>query len=73
MQFEIFAELQPAIGMRQRQGALDIVAHSLTGGVGEVVEGKNDHVIADACAAVLAAKTVKIVSAHSYHLFVFRL
>src|SRR5438105_9610206 len=73
VQFQILAELQPAIGMRQRQGALDVVAHSLAGGVGEVVKRKNDHVITDAYAAILAPKTVEIVSAHAHHLLVFRL
>src|SRR6266704_1154170 len=73
MEFEVFSKLQPAIGMRQGQSPFDIVRHSFGGGVGEVVEGQNDHVIADAYAAVLAAKTVKVVSAHSHHLLVFRL
>src|SRR5437879_4295499 len=73
MEFEVFSKLQPAIGMRQGQSPFDIVRHSFRGGVGKVVEGQNDHVIADAYAAVLAAKTVKVVSAHSHHLLVFRL
>ena len=39
----------------------------------QVVERQDDHMIADAYAAVFPAKTTKIVAAHSYHLFVFRL
>ena len=38
MQVEILAELQTAIGVRQRQRALDVVGDRLAGGVGEIVE-----------------------------------
>ncbi len=54
MQFQIFTELQTAIGMRDGQRALDIVGNSLTGGVGDVVDGQNDNVVADPDPAVFA-------------------
>jgi hypothetical protein len=54
MQIEILAELQPAIGMRQGHGALDVVADRFAGGVGNVVKRQNDDMIADADAAVFA-------------------
>ena len=55
MQLEILAELQPAIGVRQRHRALDVVGDRLAGGVGDVVDRQDDDVVADADAAVLAA------------------
>jgi hypothetical protein len=55
MQFEILAELQAAIGMRDRQRALDVVGDSLAGGVGDVVDRQDDDVVAHADPAVLAA------------------
>ena len=54
VQLEILAELQPAIGMRDRQRALDVVGDRLAGRVGEVVERQDDDVVAHADAAVLA-------------------
>src|SRR5579863_4888937 len=65
--------------MRQRQGALDVVGDRLGGGIGEVVERQDDHVIADADAAVLAAIAHEFEArgfageraSHGYHLFVF--
>ena len=53
MQVEVFAELQPAIGVRQRHRALDVVGHRLAGGVGEIVQRQDDDVVAHADAAVL--------------------
>ena len=54
MELEVLAELQPAIGVRQGERALDVVRDRLAGGVGEVVEGQDDDVVAHADAAVLA-------------------
>jgi hypothetical protein len=54
MQIKVLAELQAAIGMRDRQRALDVVGHRLAGGVGDVVHGQDEHVVAHAHAAVLA-------------------
>ena len=54
MQVEVGAELQPAIGMRQRQRALDVVGHGLAGGIRQIVERQDDDVVAHADAAVLA-------------------
>jgi hypothetical protein len=54
MQLEVLAELQAAIGMRDRQRALDVVGHRLAGGVGDVVHGQDEDVVAHADAAVLA-------------------
>src|SRR5262249_44298181 len=55
MELEVLAELQPAIGMRQGQGALDVVGDGLAGGVGEIVERQDDDGIAHAHPAVLTA------------------
>ena len=55
MQLEVLAELQPAIGVRQRDRALDVVRDGLAGGVGDVIERQDDDVVAHADAAVLAA------------------
>ena len=64
VQLEIFPELETAVGVRQRQSALDVVAHGLARGVGEIVERKNDDVIADAYPAIFPPKAVEIVAAH---------
>ena len=53
MQVEIGAELQPAIGVRQGQRALDVVGHRLAGRVGNIVERQDNHVVAHADPAVL--------------------
>jgi hypothetical protein len=55
VEVEVLAELEAAVGVRQRQRALDVVRHRLAGGVGEIVEGQDDDVVAHADAAVLAA------------------
>ncbi len=54
VELEVGAELQPAVGMRDRQRALDVVRDRLGGGVRQVVERQDDDVIAHADAAVLA-------------------
>ena len=54
VQIEVGAELQPAVGMRDRQRALDVVGDRLAGRVGEIVERQDDDVVAHADAAVLA-------------------
>ena len=54
VQVEVRAELQAAVGVGQRHRALDVVRDRLRRGVGEVVDGQDDHVIAYADAAVLA-------------------
>jgi hypothetical protein len=57
VQIEVGAELQPAIGMRDRHGPFDVVRDRLGGRVGQIIDGKNDHVVADADAAVLPPVT----------------
>ena len=54
VQIEVLAELQPAVGVRQRHRALDVVGDRLAGGVRQVVERQDDDVVAHADAAVLA-------------------
>ena len=54
VQVEVGAELQPAVRVRDRQRALDVVGDRLGGGVGQVVERQDDDVVAHADAAVLA-------------------
>jgi hypothetical protein len=65
VQVEILAELQAAIGVRDRHRALDVVRHRLAGGVRDVVDGQDDDVVAHADAAVLAAPGVDVVFAKS--------
>ena len=55
MQVEILAELQTAVGVRERERALDVVGDRLAGGVREIVERQDHDVVAHADAAVLAA------------------
>jgi hypothetical protein len=55
VQLEVGAELQPAVGVRNRQRALDVVRHRLARGVRQIVHRQHDHMVAHADAAVLAA------------------
>ena len=55
MQVQVGAKLQPAIGMRDRNRALDVVGHGFSGGIGQIVNRQNQDVVADTNAAVLAA------------------
>ena len=59
MQIQVRAELQPAIRMRKRHAALDIVGYGFRCGVGEIVQGKNNDMVAYAYAPVLAPITPK--------------
>ena len=53
MQFQVFAKLQTPVGVRKRQGPLDVVGDGFRAGVGQIVEWKNDHMIANANSSVL--------------------
>ena len=55
MQVEVGAELQPAVRMRDRHRALDVVGDRLGRGVRQIVDRQNEDVIAHADAAVFAA------------------
>jgi hypothetical protein len=54
-----FGLLPMPISVRQCHRALDVVGHRLACGVGEVVQRQNDHVVAYANPAVLAAPAPK--------------
>ena len=54
-QIEVGAELQAAVGVRQRHRALDVVGDGLGGGVREIVDRDDEDVIAHAEAPVGAA------------------
>ena len=54
VQVEVGAELQPAVGMRDRHRSLDGDGHRFGGGIGQVVERQDDDVVAHADAAVFA-------------------
>jgi hypothetical protein len=60
MQLEVLAELQAAIGMRDRQRALDVVGHRLAGRVGDIVHRQDEDVVAHADPAVLAPVALKV-------------
>jgi len=55
VQLQVGAELQAAVGVRNRHAALDVVGHGLRRSVGQVVQRQDDDVVAHADAAVLAA------------------
>jgi hypothetical protein len=59
MQLQVLAELQPAIGVRNRQRALDVVGHGLAGRVRDVVHRQDEDVVAHAHPAVLAPVALK--------------
>ena len=52
VQVQVGAELQPPVGMRQGNRALDVVGDSLTGSVGDIVDRQDCDVVADAYAPV---------------------
>src|SRR5712692_34836 len=54
MHIEVGAELQPPVRMRDGKRAFDVVRHRVACGVGKVVHGQDDDVVAHADAAVLA-------------------
>ena len=59
MRLEVFAKLQTTIGVRDRHGAFDVVGYRLTGRVRDVINGQNDHVVADTDASVFAAEALE--------------
>ena len=75
MQFEVGAELKASVMVRQRHGALDGGFNGQAGGVGKVVEGQNDDVVAHTDSAVFAAigHDFRILEIHDYHLLVLTL
>ena len=58
--FEILAELQPTVGVRHGERALDVVGDRLAGGVRQIVERQDQHVVAHADAAVLAPPALEL-------------
>src|SRR5438876_5570793 len=60
VKLEVGAELQPAVGMRQRERPLDAVLHRLRRGIREVVDRQDDDMVAHADAAVFAAVAQKL-------------
>ena len=53
-ELQVLAELQPAIGVRDRHHALDVVGNRFGRGVGEIVQRQHDDMVAHADPAVLA-------------------
>src|SRR3546814_6871981 len=64
MQLEVLAELQPPVVVRQREAAVDVVGHLFAGGVGEVIQRQDHHVVADADAAILTPEAEEFLRAH---------
>jgi hypothetical protein len=54
MQFEVFPELKPAIGMGYRHGIGNIVGNRFTGCIRQVIDRQDDNVVANADPAVFA-------------------
>ena len=57
MQLQIGAELKPTVRMRDRQGAFDVIGDRLRRGIRQIVDRKDDDVIAHPDAAVFTAIT----------------
>jgi hypothetical protein len=64
MQLQVLAELQPAVGVGQRDRPLDMGGHGLGRGVGDVVDRQDGDVVADAHAAVLAPVAPDLLVGH---------
>ena len=62
VQVEVGAELQPAVGVGQGHGALDVVGDALAGGVGDVVDRQDDDVVPHPDPPVLAAVAEEMVA-----------
>ena len=77
MKVEVGTELQPAVGVRNRQRALDVVGHGFSRGVGQIVQRQDHDVVANADAAVLTPVAeegrIFVDDAHAYHLLVLML
>ena len=78
MQIKIGAELQAAIGVRNRERALDIIGNSFAGRVGKIVHRQDDDMVAHTHAAIFAAPAFEggafQINAHgAYHRFVLTL
>ena len=71
MQFQILAELQAPIGVRQGERPGNVGGDCFAGGVGNIVNRENGDMVADANAPVFSAVAKKGIVI--YHLFVFRL
>ncbi len=63
-QLEILTELQPTVGMGERQRALDVVRHRLARGIRKVIERENDYMITNADAPVFASVSIEFVASH---------
>ncbi len=59
-QFQILAELQPPVGVRQGHRALDERGDAFGGGIGNIVHRQDDDVIADAVTAIRTAITCQL-------------
>ena len=73
VQVEVGAELQPAVRMRDRERALDVVGDRLAAAFDRSSTGRIDDVVAHADAAVLAAVTPEGLCSMRYHRFVLML
>lgn len=59
MEVKVGTELQTAVRMLDGNGAADVIGNGVASGLGKVVQGQNQHMIANAHAAVVAAITEK--------------
>ena len=59
MQFEIFAELEPAVRVGQGHRAWNVVGDRLAGGIRQIVDRQDDDVVTHADTAVFAAVSRK--------------
>ena len=59
VEVKVGTELQTAVRMLDGNGAADVIGNGVASGLGKVVQGQNQHMIANAHAAVVAAITEK--------------
>ena len=55
VQIKVLPELQPAVGVRQRHGACNVVRHGLTSRIRKVIDRQDNDVIANTDASILAS------------------
>ena len=70
-EFQISAELEATIRMRQRQCSLNQLGDAFSGSIGKIIHGQDHDVVTDAVFSVLASKRVNRV--HRYCLALLRL
>jgi len=72
-ELQVFSELEPSVGMRERQRPFDIVCHGLACGVGKIIQREDDHVVPDPTRPFSRRYAINLGVFIGYHLLVLRL